>query len=425
MQLSGCILLSYPQTNAPPVMRYYHFAFVSLLVFMFSCSSEPAWQDIEKELQTKFILAGDGDVIEIPAGHFKFKGSLSLDDKKNVTIKGAGMDKTILSFAGQTEGAEGLTASNSQNLLLEGFTIQNTKGDAIKTRQIDGIVFRNVTTEWTGGPDESNGSYGFYPVNCQNVLLEGCVANGASDAGIYVGQSNQVIVRNCTAKYNVAGIEIENCRFADVYENHAFKNTGGVLVFDMPGLSQSGGHVRVFNNEIYNNNLHNFAPEGNIVGTVPPGTGVMIVATSNVDIFDNNILRNKTMGAGIVSYASSGSTWTDTTFNPYSKGVSIRDNNFDRGWGFPILSSDVGKALLFKFPFNIPDIVYDGTVDPLALDASGKVKPEFKICIKNNKGGDFVNADYENGFKNLSTDLSPHDCEHPLIEAANPIISKL
>ena len=35
------------------------------------------------------------------------------------------------------------------------------------------------------------------------------------------------------------------------------------------------------------NNLFNFAPPGNIVGTVPPGTGIMVLATSGVEIFKN------------------------------------------------------------------------------------------------------------------------------------------
>ena len=38
-----------------------------------------------------------------------------------------------------------------------------------------------------------------YPVQCKNVLIDGCVAIGASDAGIYVGQSQYVIVRNSKA----------------------------------------------------------------------------------------------------------------------------------------------------------------------------------------------------------------------------------
>ena len=106
-----------------------------------------------------------------------------------------------------------------------------------------------------------------YPVESKNVLIDGCIVIGASDAGIYVGQSQNIIVRNSRAEFNVAGIEIENSYFADVYNNIATNNTGGILVFDLPGLPQQGGHhVRVFKNRSVGNNTDNFAPEGNIVG---------------------------------------------------------------------------------------------------------------------------------------------------------------
>ena len=52
----------------------------------------------EKALQTQLILASDGDVIELEAGNFQISGSLSLEGKKKITIRGKGMDKTILSF---------------------------------------------------------------------------------------------------------------------------------------------------------------------------------------------------------------------------------------------------------------------------------------------------------------------------------------
>ena len=68
-------------------------------------------------------------------------------------------------------------------------------------------------------------------MQCDNVLIENCTAIGASDAGIYVGQSNRIIVRNSIAHQNVAGIEIENSLNADVFDNVATGNTGGILVF--------------------------------------------------------------------------------------------------------------------------------------------------------------------------------------------------
>ncbi len=183
------------------------------------------WQSIERDLQTQLITAGDSAVIELPEGHFMFTKSLLVDGNKYLTIKGQGIDKTILSFEMQEEGAEGLKIANGVSIIIENFTIENAKGDNIKVTDTRGITIRNVKSQWTGTPEESNGAYAFYPVLSSNVLVENCIAIGASDAGIYVGQSDSVIIRNNEAYYNVAGIESENSRWVEIYGNHAHDNT--------------------------------------------------------------------------------------------------------------------------------------------------------------------------------------------------------
>src|SRR2546428_2407169 len=135
-----------------------------------------AQKDVQKNLQTKFIEAENGSVIELEEGTFHLDASLSLDDKKNITIKGKGMNKTILSFKGQISGAEGIKITDGSNITLQDLTVQDTKGDCVKTQKVDGMVFRNVKVEWTDGPNKDNGGYGLYPVQCKNVLIEGCEA---------------------------------------------------------------------------------------------------------------------------------------------------------------------------------------------------------------------------------------------------------
>ena len=95
----------------------------------------------------------------------------------------------------------------------------------------------------------------------QRCTIDGCIAIGASDAGIYVGQPENIVVRNSIAKFTLQALR-SKIYYADVYDNTAEDNTGGILVFDLPGLPQQGGHdVRVFNNSIVHNNTDNFAPE--------------------------------------------------------------------------------------------------------------------------------------------------------------------
>src|SRR5690348_7993044 len=52
------------------------------------------------QFRQKLLDAKPGDVIEVPAGKFSFDRSLSLR-VDGVTIRGAGPDKSVLSFKGQ------------------------------------------------------------------------------------------------------------------------------------------------------------------------------------------------------------------------------------------------------------------------------------------------------------------------------------
>ena len=331
-------------------------------------------------IQQALMLAEPGAVIELGPGRYELKDGLSLN-VDDVTIKGAGMDQTILSFRNQESGAEGLLVEASGVTLMD-FAVEDAKGDAIKVIGADGISFIRVRTEWTNGPDPLNGAYGLYPVASRNVLIDGAIARGASDAGIYVGQSDNIIVRNSLAEYNVAGIEIENSYVADVHDNIARHNTGGVLVFDLPNLPQQGGHsVRVFNNRIIDNDTPNFAPPGNIVGSVPAGTGVMVMANSKVEVFNNEISNNGTAGVLIVAYPNE---YDDETYYPYPEGISVHGNSFANNGTAP--DNDIGELVASISGTPVPDIVWDGNI-PLWHYFTG-IPEDRGIYIGDNAGSD-------------------------------------
>lgn len=378
---------------------------------IFASAIAVAQQDVQKKFQREFIEIADGSVLNLPPGKFHLNASLWLDDKNNVIIRGAGEGKTILDFEDQISGAEGLKITNSSNITVEGVTVQNTKGDAIKAQEVQGITFRNVMAAWTNGADKSNGGYGLYPVQCTNVLIESCTARGASDAGIYVGQSKFIIVRNSKAFENVAGIEIENSLYADVYGNEVYNNTGGILVFDLPDLIQKqGGYVRIFKNHIRDNNHVNFAPKGNIVGKVPLGTGLMILATRHVEAFDNRISNNITAGTAIISYHMTENPVNDASYDPFPSDIYIHDNFYERPRVKATGKGRMGKMYRFKLRFgkDVPHIIYDGIED--------KKRAERNICISNNSNVTFADIDAEGGFKNISRDLAPYDCKQQSID---------
>jgi parallel beta-helix repeat protein len=356
-------------------------------------------EGLQEKVQEAFITAPAGTTFEFAPGRYEFEMGLSLDLDK-CTIKGAGMDKTVWTFKMQDAGSEGLLVT-ADGITLEDFAIEDTRGNAFKSNAANDLTIRRVRTEWTGGPKTENGAYGLYPVNGTNVLVEECVVIGASDAGVYVGQSKNVIVRRNRVEYNVAGIEIENCHHSDVYENIATNNTGGILVFDMPGLPvKDGQNHRVFHNKVFNNNTPNFAPPGNTVAGVPAGTGLMVMANYNVELFENDVRDHGTCNVMLTSWLATFKPYDDPAYNTNPEGIHVHHNTFGPCGNNPGGLGGVGISNLTGTP--IPDVIWDGIVDEKKL-VDGKLPAERGIYVHSNKkeGGETTVANL-GGLKNLT-----------------------
>ncbi|CAM5411318.1 hypothetical protein MAUB1S_06986 [Mycolicibacterium aubagnense] len=336
-----------------------------------------------EKLVEALISAQPGDTVAIGPGRIELTEGLSLD-ADDVTVKGAGPDQTILSLKGQTGSGEGLLVT-SDRVVLEDFAVEDAKGDGVKSKGSKQITFRNLRVEWTNGPNEKNGSYGVYPVSSRHVLIDRVTVRGASDAGIYVGQSEDIIVRNSRAEYNVAGIEIENSIRADVHKNVATHNTGGILVFDLPNLPVQGGHdIRVFDNDVVDNDTANFAPKGNTVAMVPKGTGIMVMANRNVHVFGNRLSGNGTTHVLIGAYPKD---YDDKNYMFVPRGVFVHGNTYGEGGNAP--DGEVGKMITDISGTPVPDIVWDGvTRIPEYLSW---VSAENQIYVDEAEGTSFVN----------------------------------
>ena len=324
--------------------------------------------DAQERLQTALLDAKPGDVVALAAGRYELTDGLSLDIN-DVTVKGAGPEATVLSFKGQKGAGEGLLIT-SDRVTVRDFRMEDSRGDGIKSKGADEISFINVKVIWTGGPNEKNGAYGVYPVASTNVLIDRVVVSGASDAGIYVGQSKNIIVKRSRAEFNVAGIEIENSMNADVFDNVATHNAGGILVFDLPNLPVMGGHsTRVFRNQVVNNDTPNFAPKGNIVAGVPTGTGIMIMANRNIHVFENEIDGNGSSGVMVLSYTQK---FDDKTYNPLPRDVVVRNNKLGRNGFDPKFNG--GAAIAKALGEPIPSVIWDGVTSFPGIDGVVKVR---------------------------------------------------
>jgi parallel beta-helix repeat protein len=217
------------------------------------------------------------------------------------------VDRPRITVRGQVEGdqrpwldgrgvlSDGFNTTGD-DFVLEGFGLRDYIGNGVLTTGAERVVYRDLIIENTG-------IYGIYPVECTDVLVERVTATGIADAAIYVGQSRgPIIVRDNVVYGNVTGIEIENSTHAEVYNNHIYDNTGGILVFLLPNTpSRVAYNTRIYDNLIENNNHPNFADANAIVSRVPPGTGVFIMSADYTEVFNNVIRGNMTGGVGVTS----------------------------------------------------------------------------------------------------------------------------
>jgi len=373
--------------------------------------------DLEARARAAMLAARPGTVIDFPAGFYEIEGELNLD-VSHVALRGKGMDQTILSFRNQGAGAQGIVVS-ADAVVIQDLAVEDTKGDAIKVQLANGVTIDRVRVEWTNGPARTNGAYGFYPVDCENVLIQNSVVKGASDAGIYVGQSEKIVVRYNDVQLNVAGIEIENSRQADVYLNRVTRNTGGILVFDLPGLPKQGGrNVRVFLNAVFENDTPNFA-HGGAVGLVPAGTGILVLANDEVELMSNFVHDNGTIGIAVASYVATflpipAPAPGFPVYDAYPERVYVHGNTLTNNGTTGDPDTDFGVLLPALFMGagapHVPDIIYDGFLDPAKVQPDGQLPPHLRLCVHENTGASFGTL---GGLAAISLDDTPFRCVHP------------
>ena len=385
----------------------------------------------ESKIVEALLALEDSTIVLLKQGLYHFD-NLSIAQLNHILIKGEGHDKTILDFSNQSQGGEGIRVTDVKGFTIEDMAIRDSKGDLIKINNSRDVAVRNLHATWKTA-DSTSGGYAIYPVLCKNVLIENCYTEGSSDAGIYVGQTDSAIVRNCKAAKNVAGCEIENTTNALVYNNEFYNNTAGFLIFDLPGLSQRGGHIKAYNNYFHDNNFRNFAKSGSFgtawgVGNAAPGSGVIILAASHIELYDNRIINNNssaiTIASGFAVDDKAAEKINDHYF-PVPRHIKIHNNALEMGNEFPAPAYEhhIGKLLVAteqklngddpqRANKRIPLIMYDG-VSTNILNNGTKANSD-SICIQQTENNVFVNSDMLNMGKtnwHPTLDMTPYNCK--------------
>ena len=146
-----------------------------------------------------------------------------------------------------------------------------------------------------------------------------------------------------------------------------------------------------------------------------------------MEIFDNDIGDNETANIIISSYYATGYQGTRemaADYDPYPETIYIHGNRFSGGGSSPDgLDLKALKLAVFGLTGSLPDILWDGYVNPAKVGEDGRLLPEYAICVDNGEA-EVLNADLGNGSASVVVGDSQHDCAHarlPAVELAAPL----
>jgi len=246
-------------------------------------------------IQAAVDAAKPGDIIQIEAGIYHEAVLVNKPGIQLIGLTGAANEGVIIENPGDED--NGITVrSDGDGFVLKNVTIQNFEENGVFMIRVDNFLLSHVDTK-------NNGEYGLFPLFCKGGLIEHCSATGHTDTGLYIGQSENIILEYNVAFANVNGLEVENCSNVTVSKNQSYDNVCGVLVVLLPGLTtKTSTNIVISDNHVYGNNHINFAePGGGFESFVPSGSGILVVGVDNVTVKDNNIKDNNFVGIATVS----------------------------------------------------------------------------------------------------------------------------
>jgi parallel beta-helix repeat protein len=311
-------------------------------------------------IQAAVDAAQPGDTILVPPGTYR---ESVLVTKSHLTI--AGSRAAILDAAGFRVGIRVGSGSVSRSgpaptcppLAVQGFTL---RGLTIQHAGFSGVFLVGVDGyRLTGTRYVDNPVYGPFPVCSHDGLIDvnqvvggGSAAGPSTDTGIYVGDDDQVTVRDNFVTNYVIGVVVENTINATVQDNLLQGNTAGVYAAVLPNHPRPFTENVVINhNQVVNNNLPNPVPpdSGDEIGGVPTGVGIVNFGADHVVVRDNRVLGNDSLGVIVLQNFVAGD---DPRIEPNPDFGQVRGNVILQNGHNP----DPVRAITPG-----ADIVYDGT----------------------------------------------------------------
>jgi parallel beta-helix repeat protein len=219
----------------------------------------------------------------------------------------------------------GVSGQRISNFRIEGFTVQGFPGYGVFLACVDGFTIRNNAAV-------EDRTYSIFPIRSSKGRVTRNTASATfTDACIYVGQSEDVVVDHNQASDCQIGFQLENTRNVRMHHNRATGNTAGLIVDVIAGHQTLIAADNVVADNVFaDNNRANSGP-GSDTGDLIPGIGVVIDGADRTLLSHNLIERNQLFGLTLVNFCignPQACTDPNLAIDPYPDGNRVVHNRF-------------------------------------------------------------------------------------------------
>lgn len=191
----------------------------------------------------------------------------------------------------------GVSSQRIHRFELRGFMVRGFEDVGVVLACVDDFrVQRNQVVD--------NGEYAIFPVRSRHGRLARNQASGTrSDACLYVGESEDVVVEHNRATDCQIGLQAENCRNVRIRRNVATGNTAGIIVDVIDGRQvRVAEDNEVIGNMVRDNNRPNSAPPGEETAALVPGIGIIVNGADRTLVAQNTIRGHRVAGLTVVDF---------------------------------------------------------------------------------------------------------------------------
>ena len=259
----------------------------------------PGTITVTTTIQAAVDRAHFGDIIEVPAGVYRESVVVT---KSGITIRGRS-GAVLDGNASAKDGIAVRAASTGDRLTgftLSGMTIQNFTDNGVILTGVDRFSI-------TDSVFKDNDEYGVFPILSSAGRIANNTVSGSDDTGIYVGESDNVVVEGNVVTDCTVGYDLENSTNIIARNNVASGNTLGFTTEVLPGLTLTKTtDIQITGNTAVSNNRPNPVKDPNdILSLLPSGVGILDLGADRVTISNNQVNGNNSAGIAIVSLPAS------------------------------------------------------------------------------------------------------------------------